>query len=175
MSSPLSFEVRPAGRSDAQAIADIHSTVQKAAYKGLLPEAHFQSPTASRRLKYWQEAIEFSEPQVHVAIDEDRIVGFIGFDRSRDEGTPPTTGEIWAAYVLPSHWSTGAGLALWDAAREGLLEEGCTLVTVWLPLANERAMRFFELAGFKREMSTARTVPVGEVKIEEIRLKRPLS
>ena len=81
-------------------------------------------------------------------------------------------GEIWAIYVLPSHWDTGAGLALWDAAREGLQEEGCTQVTVWLPLGNERALRFHELAGFKRELNTAKTVPMGSVRLEEIRLKR---
>jgi GNAT superfamily N-acetyltransferase len=84
-------------------------------------------------------------------------------------------GEIWAIYANPAYWSKGVGLALWDAAREGLLEEGCTHVCVWVPIANERAMRFHELAGFKREMSSAKTVPVGSVKVEEIRLKRALS
>ena len=48
-------------------------------------------------------------------------------------------------------------------------------MTVWVPLRNERALRFHELAGFKREMSTAKTTPVGSIKIEEIRLKRSLS
>ena len=84
-------------------------------------------------------------------------------------------GEIWAIYVNPNYWDKGVGLALWDAAREGLQDEGCTHVSVWLPIANERAMRFHELAGFKREMTTAKTVPIGMVKIEEIRLKRPLN
>jgi ribosomal protein S18 acetylase RimI-like enzyme len=64
---------------------------------------------------------------------------------------------------------------LWDAAREELIEEGCTSVTVWVPLRNERAIRFFELAGFKREMNTAKTAVVGGVKLEEVRLKRALS
>jgi hypothetical protein len=36
-------------------------------------------------------------------------------------------------------------------------------------------MRFHELAGFKREMSSAKTVPIGNVKVEEIRLKRTLA
>ena len=39
----------------------------------------------------------------------------------------------------------------------------------------ERALRFFELAGFKREMNSIKTVPVGAVKIEQIRLKRALA
>jgi ribosomal protein S18 acetylase RimI-like enzyme len=75
------------------------------------------------------------------------------FDRSRDAGTKSTVGEIWALYVLPEHWGKGAGLALWDGAREGLKEEGCTQVTLWVLLRNERALRFYEqAAGFKREM-----------------------
>ena len=42
-----------------------------------------------------------------------------------------------------------------------------------MPLRNERALRFHELAGFKRELSTAKTAIIGGVKIEEVRLKRP--
>jgi hypothetical protein len=43
-----------------------------------------------------------------------------------------------------------------------------------VPLCNERALRFFELAGFKRELSTAKTAVVAGVKLEEIRLRRGL-
>ncbi len=85
-----------------------------------------------------------------------------------------TVGEIWAIHVKPAQWDEGVGLALWDAAREGLEEEGCTTVTVWIPLRNERALRFFDLAGFKRELTTARTTPFGAIRIEEMRLKRAL-
>jgi hypothetical protein len=56
-----------------------------------------------------------------------------------------------------------------------LQEEGCTQVTVWIALSNDRALRFHELAGFKREPSSAKTVPVGTARVEEIRLKRTLS
>jgi GNAT superfamily N-acetyltransferase len=97
-----------------------------------------------------------------------------GFDRSRDPKSKPTVGEIWALYLLPEYWGQGIGVALWDAASEGLDDEGCTQVTVWVPLRHERALRFFELAGFKRDLKTARTTPLGGVKIEEIRLKRAL-
>ncbi|RYF70064.1 MAG: GNAT family N-acetyltransferase, partial [Comamonadaceae bacterium] len=89
--------------------------------------------------------------------------------------TAHTTGEIWAIYVKPEHWDKGVGVALWDAAREGLEEEGCTVVTIWVPLRNDRALRFVELAGFKREMKTAKTSVLADVKIEEVRLKRSVS
>lgn len=170
-----SIQVRPATLRDAKAIAQIHSASAQAAYKDIVPEESFRSSSVEKRQAYWREAIEYCEPQVHVAIEEDKIVGFVGFDRSRDEKSRPTTGEIWAIYAAPTHWNQGVGLALWDAARDGLAEEGCTNVTSWVPLRNERALRFHELAGFKREMNTAKTALVGGVKIEEVRLKRSLS
>ncbi len=169
-----SHTVRRAAKSDARAIAEIHVIAWQTAYQGLMPDEHLGGLTAEKRLPLWREAIEFAEPQVLVASDAAGIVGFVGYDRSRDPKSKATTGEIWALYVHPDQWDKGAGLALWDAAREGLVEEGCTEVTLWVLLRNERALRFYELAGFKRELNTARTTTVGGAKVEEIRLKRRL-
>ena len=44
-----------------------------------------------------------------------------------------------------------------------------------MPVRNERALQFFEHIGFKREMTTLKTVSVGKLKIEEVRLKRELT
>ena len=168
-----SYSVRHATPRDAKAIAEIHVATWQAAYKDLMPEDYLSKITVEKRLAYWKEAIEFSEPQLLVATDGDEVVGFVGFDRSRDAGTKSTVGEIWAMYVAPAHWGKGAGLALWDGAREGLKEEGCTQVTLWVLLHNERALRFYEqAAGFKREMPSLKTVAFGSAKLEEIRLKR---
>lgn len=154
MSSNSNYEVRPATLRDAKAIAQIDNPSKQA---------------------YWREAIEYCEPQVLVAVHQGQVVGFVAFDRSRDRGTPQTLGEIWCIMVQPLHQGRGCGLALWDAAREGLLEEGCTSVMLWLPTSSERALRFHELAGFKREMNSLKTVPAGHVRIETIRLKRALN
>lgn len=158
---------------DAEQVAAVHADSSQAAYEAVAPGAH-QSLPMERRRALWREAIEFGEPLVQVATEAGRVVGFAGFDRSRDPKSKATTGEIWAMYVLPSHWDRGVGLALWDATREALVEEGCIEVTVWVPLCNERALRFFELAGFKRELNTAKTAVTGGVKLEEIRLRRGL-
>ncbi len=168
-----SYSVRPATPRDAKAIAEIHVATWKAAYTDLIPEDFLKSMTVEKRQAYWREAIEFSEPQLLVATEGDKVVGFVGYDRSRDANSRPTVGEIWALYVSPAHWGNGAGLALWDGAREGLKEEGCTQVTLWVLLRNERALRFCEqAAGFKREMPSLKTVAFGSTKLEEIRLKR---
>jgi GNAT superfamily N-acetyltransferase len=167
-----SFPVRPASLRDAKPIAEVHVAAWQAAADasgaiGAMPEVSLE-----RRQSAWREAIDQYEPQVLVATDQDRVVGFVAFDRSRDKGTPSTTGEIWALYVAPGHWGRGVGLALWDAARDGLQEEGCTKVTLWMPLRFERSLRFVELAGFVREPGSAKTVDIGGARIEEIRLQR---
>jgi RimJ/RimL family protein N-acetyltransferase len=175
MSSTTLFLVRPAVQRDAKAIAQLHHTTLRAAFQGIVAEDQFPTLSVDKRQAFWREAIEYSEPHVQVALEGDTIVGFVGYDRSRDKGTPNTMGEIWEIFAAPTHWGKGVGLALWDAAREGLLEEGCTHVSAWVPTRNDRAMRFHELAGFKREMASAKTVPFGSVKIEELRLKRTLA
>ena len=168
-----SYTVRPASARDAKAIAEIHVATWQATYEDLMPGEYLKSMTVEKRQSYWREAIEYSEPQLLVAVEAEKVVGFVGFDRSRDAGTKSSVGEIWALYVAPAHWGSGAGVALWDGAREGLKEEGCTQVTLWVLLKNERALRFFEhSAGFKREMPSLKSVAFGTAKLEEIRLKR---
>ena len=168
-----SYAVRPASARDAKAIAEIHVATWQATYQDLMPDDYLKAMTVDKRQAYWREAIEYSEPQLLVATDNEKIVGFVGFDRSRDAGTKSSVGEIWALYVLPAHWGQGVGVALWDGAREGLKEEGCTQVTLWVLLHNERALRFFEhSAGFKREMPSLKTTAFGEKRLEEMRLKR---
>lgn len=170
-----SYSVRPAAARDAKAIAEIHVAAWQAAYADLMPDDYLKTMTLEKRLAYWREAIEFSEPQLLVASVGDQIAGFVGFDRSRDKGTRSSVGELWAQYVAPAHWGQGAGLALWDGARDGLKEEGCTQVTVWLLLRNQRALQFYEhAAGFKRDMPSLKTVAFGRARLEEIRLKRAL-
>lgn len=168
-----SYSVRPAAPRDAKAIAEIHVATWQAAYQGLIPDEVLKAMTVEKRLAYWKEAIEYSDPQILVATDADKVIGFVGFDRSRDPGTKSSVGEIWAMYVTAEHWRKGVGLALWDGARDGLKEEGCTQVTLWALVANERALQFYEqAAGFKREMPSLRTTAYGSIKLEEIRLKR---
>ena len=169
------IEVRPAVQRDAAAIAQIQANASQTAFKAQFPgEAMPEFDSLKKSQTYWREAIEFGDPQVLVAVAGSEVVGFVGFDRSRDPKTTATVGEIWALFVRPSHWDQGAGLALWDSAREGLIDEGCTKVTAWVPLGYERALRFFDMAGFKREMTSIKTVLVGLTRIEEIRFKRDL-
>ena len=168
------YQVRPATLRDAKAIAQVHVASTQAAFKGLVPDEYLKSISLEKSQSYWREAVDLCEPQVLVATKDDAVVGFVGFDRSRDKATPATTGEIWAIYAKPELWGTGLGVALWEAARDGLVEEGCTKVTLWALWRDERVLSFFGEAGFKVDKGSARTTDMGGSKLEEIRLQRSI-
>ena len=111
------YEVRPATMRDAKAVAEVHALAAKAAYEGILPEEELRVLAPASREAKWREAIEFSEPQVQVAEIGGEVVGFVGFDRSRDPKTPATTGEIWAIYVKPVGVLTPFYMAVIDPFR----------------------------------------------------------
>ena len=78
-----SYPVRPAVIADAPTVADVHAISSQAAYAQVLPADH-TPPPADKRRAMWREAIEYGDPQVHVALADKQVVGFVGFDRSRD-------------------------------------------------------------------------------------------
>jgi GNAT superfamily N-acetyltransferase len=55
---------------------------------------------------------------------------------------------VYAIYVDPEHWSTGAGRALMTAALDYLTASGPRPVRLWALDGNERARRFYERCGF---------------------------
>ncbi|MFG6447736.1 GNAT family N-acetyltransferase [Roseateles sp. BYS180W] len=167
-----SIEIRPATLRDAKAIAQIQVAAAQDAYKGFWPDVALNNLSIAQRQAYWREAIQMCEPQLLVAHVDNEPMGFVGFDRSRDRGTPSTTGEIWAVYAAPQHWDKGVGQALVQAARDGLQEEGCTKMTLWTYEDNLRALRFFEAAGFERELDSVKAVNVEGKSLNQLRLQR---
>ena len=72
------------------------------------------------------------------------IVGFSSVGPSRDESG---IGELYAIYVDPDQWSTGAGRTLIEHAELELRTE-YSEVTLWVLEDNPRARQFYERAGW---------------------------
>jgi len=69
--------------------------------------------------------------------------------RSQDwNDLDPVEGEVYAIYVDPARWGTGAGRALMDATVAALKAAGRSPVRLWVLDANDRARRFYERYGF---------------------------
>lgn len=68
------------------------------------------------------------------------------------------TGELYALYVLPAHWSTGVGHLLLAAAEEALRVTGFDTAVLWVLDGNTRAAMFYERHGWLED---------GAVKLDE--------
>jgi GNAT superfamily N-acetyltransferase len=60
-------------------------------------------------------------------------------------------GELYAIYVRPSSWGTGAGRALIERAETSLRESGFPHAVLWVLKGNTRAERFYRAAGWTQE------------------------
>jgi len=174
MSSTSVFPVRATALRDAKAISDLYLLSMTHLYEETLGHLPLPAVVQDKRQAFWREAIEFAEPQVLAATHGERIVGFVGFDRSRDAGSRQTTGEITDIYVHPDFQGLGVGLSLWHAARQGLHDEGCVDVTLWLQSTNSAALRFFALAGFTQDTGAQREVAHQAASLKEVRWQRNL-
>ena len=148
------MEVRLATAADAEAVESIRIRGWRTAYRHVFPPADLDAlPVDPER---WRARLHVPPPgwSTFVALDEGRVVGFASVGPSRDEAG---MGELFAIYVDPDAWSTGAGRALIERAEEQLRAE-YDAAYLWVLDDNPRARAFYERAGW---------TPDGERKAEE--------
>jgi len=164
------MRVASARIEDCLALAEIHVASWQAAYVGLFPGKYLASLSIPERRDRWLAILESSTSRNLVATQEEKVVGFVSFGPCRDSGAPVGRGEVWALYVAPHAWSTGAGWALWEAARVQMLHAGFTEVSLWVLSGNARGLRFYEAVGFRREPHSEQKFERGGAQLEEVRL-----
>jgi GNAT superfamily N-acetyltransferase len=149
------MEIRLARGGDATAVETIRVQAWRVAYRHILPPAELDAfPLDPSR---WRGRFE-TPPEgwaTFVAEQDATVIGFAAIGPSRDERG---IGELYAIYVDPGCWSRGAGRALIARAEQQLALAYAT-GTLWVLTANDRARRFYELAGW---------LPDGQVKAEQI-------
>jgi ribosomal protein S18 acetylase RimI-like enzyme len=160
---------------DAQAVAQVHVDAWRAAYAGILSDEYLAGLSVAQRAAMWRDAIARRQPELLVARRDGGIDGWISIGPSRDEGAAADVGEVWALYVAPACWRSGAGRLLWQRARERLIERGFARAMLWVFAANPRAIGFYESAGFAVEPASARHFTLGGREVEELRCSTRLS
>ncbi len=119
----------------------------------------------------WADSIAAGRSRLYVALAGEQVIGYAGVGPERDEKAPPNTGELYALFVHPDHWGTGAARALTDAACTDLRAADCATVRLWVLEANIRARRFYTRYGFTETPDRTRS-SLGD--LPEIRLAAPL-
>ncbi|HET8616410.1 MAG TPA: GNAT family N-acetyltransferase [Actinomycetales bacterium] len=172
----MTFVVRAARPEDADGIAHVHVAAWRVGYRGLLPGAFLSGLSVEQRTSRWQAILaQPSEPpaQTLLAERDGSVVGFASVGPARDEGAGATTGELWAIYVHPDHWRSGAGHALHERAMEVLRDAGRTDATLWVLAGNERAAAFYARHGWAPDGAT-KTDWRDDVRLDELRYRRSL-
>jgi len=167
---------RPAQPDDAFSIATIHVRAWQNAYRGIVPDAFLDSLSIEQRSTVWQQILTQKDAEeVWVAAEGDEIRGWISAAASRDTDAAPSTGEIWAVYVMPGRWRQGVGGLLCEGAEQRLGKQGMKDVTLWVLKDNERALRFYESRGFRIDPGIEKTIVRAGAELREIRMRKHLS
>lgn len=143
----------------------------RGAFTGLAPQDFLDAMDPGSIAASWADSIAAGRSRLHVAVLDEQVIGYAGVGPERDVSAPPNTGELYALFVHPDHWGTGAGRALTDAACADLREAGCTTVRLWVLEANIRARRFYTRYGFAETPDRTQS-SLGD--LPEIRLTAPL-
>jgi GNAT superfamily N-acetyltransferase len=136
--------VRPATPDDGRAISEIRVETWRAAYVGVMPQIVLDSLDVGEGETWWRQAVVAEGYAAFVAERDRQPIGFASVGSCRDA---VDTGELYAIYVRPQSWGTGAGLALMDAAVDWLAARWPEAV-LWVAEENPRARRFYERYGW---------------------------
>jgi GNAT superfamily N-acetyltransferase len=143
--------VREATVADADAIGRVQVETWRTAYAGLLPRETIDAFDVGARQAMWREGLARTPQRgsaTFVAVVKDEVVGFTTVGASHSEDG---TGELYAIYVDPSRWGSGAGRALIERAEASLRESGFPSALLWVLEGNDRAERFYRTAGWEHD------------------------
>lgn len=174
---PVTFLVRAAVPEDAAGIASVHVAGWQVGYQGLLPGTLLSRLSVEERTARWHVTLtEPSQGAVRTVLAEEdgSVVGFASVGPSRDEDAGNATGELWAIYVHPDHWGSGAGHALHQSAMQLLRDAGRTAATLWVLAGNERAALFYARHGWTPDGAT-KTDWRDDVRLDEVRYRLDLT
>ena len=150
--------VRRATREEMPVVESVRLQTWQAAYRGLVPDDVLDAlAVTEERVALLQTRYDEGETATWVALDDDRVVGMAVAGPTRDEDRPGGR-ELYALYVLPSHWGSGAGQALWEQAQP--------VTSLWVLEGNARARAFYARNGFRPDRT--KEIDVGVV-LPEVR------
>ena len=162
----MTYQIRKMTIDDAPQLAALHVASWQAAYRGIIDDEILDNMDVATREKRWRKNLEEGgfelENVVCVSGENQKLVGFASYgeERDPDEGTTGR-GELWAIYVHPDSWGTGAGFQLWkyfDEHRQWYPKG----TVVWVLSENALAIEFYERLGFKEDGATKNFVYQGK-------------
>jgi ribosomal protein S18 acetylase RimI-like enzyme len=160
------MEVRRARLDDARAIADVHARTWQGAYEHVFGAERLAGVSLPARLAQWERILAAGQSDVFVATDE----GAVGFVSTGDSRDADAEAELYAIYVLPEAWGSGAGAALMRAVLAAMRARASGDAVLWVLEDNPRARRFYEREGWALDGERKEDEYLG-IRVAEVRYR----
>lgn len=162
-------------------MAEAHVRAWQTAYRGIVPDEYLDGLEVAERTQRWEAVLRgdvvvkgVPRPNDHVVEVDRKVVGFANVGRFRDEPGDGTVGELWAMYVHPDHWGSGAGAELMRQTIADFESAGFSRACLWVLAGNERAQRFYRKHGWSDD-GVSQSLQIGGTTIIEVRFSRTVS
>lgn len=144
----MTVDIREATAGDAPEIADVAERAWYEVHAPIIGE----DQTAEFLEKYYdedslREVVDREEWITHVADAGEELAGFVSGGPDDDD---PDLFHLNRIYLQPEYWGQSIGGRLLDAFERQARERGSDRIRLRVMVDNERAVHFYELAGFDR-------------------------
>ena len=181
MAATTDFVIRAATRADADGITDVQVASWRAGYAHVFPESVlYADDFDSSRRTFWSNWRFGPGHRVAVVTEPtadgvERVIGFCSYGPERERARGFTgRGEVWAFYLHPDRWGSGAASQLMEHVEERLKAEGFVTSVLWVLDDNPRARRFYEREGWKATGIAANFDDYCEVSVPEVEYRKEL-
>ncbi len=147
----MSIEIRQARREDTDGIQHVAEQAWHSAHAPIIGtertdeflERYYDAAT-------FRSLVEDSGSILGVAVDDEKpeVVGFVGASPADGDSATFDLGRI---YVLPGRWREGIGDRLLSHVERTIGERGGERIELGVMAENERAIEFYESAGYRRD------------------------
>jgi GNAT superfamily N-acetyltransferase len=139
-----------------------------------MPADFLATLSVDARQMAWQSLLESNvddRSPAWIAERGGRPIGYVVAGPPRDEDLSTRAAEIYAIYVYPEDWRTGAGRALLNAATAELAARGAETLVLWVLEGNAPARAFYETMGWNPD-GGRQELDMGGFKTFEVRYRR---
>lgn len=145
----MAVEVRPATPADVGGVRDVAEAAWHAAHAPIVGASAVESfleryydAAAFERLLEADEAV--------FAVADGSDAGVVGFVSARPDESDPEASQLGRIYVTPDRWGEGLGRRLLEHVESRVREQGGERIALGVMAENDRAVRFYEAAGYQR-------------------------
>jgi ribosomal protein S18 acetylase RimI-like enzyme len=138
---------RPAGASDAAAVAALHADSWRRNYRGAYTDAFLDREVLAERLAFWTARLR-DQPANRFTIVAEESGSLVGFAHAALDEDP-----TWGAYldnlhIAHTHQGRGLGTRLMALIAQAVIEQRPSSgLYLWVLEQNVRAQRFYEARG----------------------------